>query len=76
MAGKSVKRKLTEFFAADVEGYSRFISLDEEAKLCILGGCREFIGSNIIRRIAATLTPRSAVPRVARHVNPSGTRPC
>ena len=76
MAGQGVKRKLTKISAADVEGYSRLISLDEEAKLCTLSGCREIIGSNIVRRIAATLTPRSAVTRVARHVNPSGTRPC
>ena len=74
MAGESVKRKLTAILAADVEGYSRLISVVAEARLTTLGEYREIIGSKIAHRAAATLTPRSAVPRVTRPVNPSGTR--
>ena len=74
MAGESVKRKLTTILAADVEGYSRLISVVAEARLTTLGEYREIIGSKIAHCTAATLTPRSAVPRVARPVNPSGTR--
>ena len=75
MAGNSVKRKQSKIFAAVVEGYSELISLDEEAKLYTFGGCGKIIVSNVALRIAATLTPGSAVLRVARHVNPSRTRP-
>ena len=74
MAGESVKRKLTTILAADVEGYSRLMVIDKKARLTTLNEYREFIGPKIAHRAGATLTPRSAVPRVARPVNPNGTR--
>ena len=74
MAGQGVKRKLTKYFLADFEGYSKLISLNKEARLCTLGGDREIVGSKIARRSATTVTPRSAVPRGGRYPNPSGTR--
>ena len=75
MARESVKRKLTTILAADVEGYSRLISVVAGARLTSLNEYREIIGSKTVRRATATLTPRPAVPRVTRPVNPSETRP-
>ena len=42
MAEERVKRKLTTILAADVEGYSRLMSADEEATLNTLGEYRKF----------------------------------
>ncbi len=49
MAEERVKRKLTTILAADVEGYSRLMSADEEATLNTLGKYREIIDSLIAR---------------------------
>ena len=49
MADDRVKRKLTTILAADVEGYSRLMSADEEATLYTLGEYREVIDSTIAR---------------------------
>ena len=43
MAEERVKRKLTTILAADVEGYSRLMSADEEATLKTLKSYREII---------------------------------
>ncbi len=43
MEPESVKRKLTTILAADVEGYSRLMSADEEATLKTLKSYREII---------------------------------
>jgi adenylate cyclase len=40
---EAIKRKLTTILAADVEGYSRLMSVDEETTLTILKSCREVI---------------------------------
>ncbi len=44
-----VKRKLTLILAADVEGYSRLNSVDEEATLKTLKTYREFIDGLIAK---------------------------
>ena len=49
MAEQRVKRKLTTILAADVEGYSRLMSADEEATLTTLGEYRDIIDSMIAR---------------------------
>ncbi len=49
MEPKGVKRKLTTILAADVEGYSRLMSADEEATLKTLKSYREIIDSLITR---------------------------
>jgi len=49
--------------------------IDEKARLTALSEYREFIGPEISHRAGAALTPRSAVPRVARPVNPNGSHP-
>jgi adenylate cyclase len=49
MAEDRVKRKLTTIFAADVEGYSRLMSADEEATLNTLSEYRDIIASLIAR---------------------------
>ncbi len=49
MAEKRVQRKLTTILAADVEGYSRLMSADEEATLKTLGEYREIIDAMIAR---------------------------
>ena len=49
MAEERVQRKLTTILAADVEGYSRLMSADEEATLNILGEYREIIDAMIAR---------------------------
>jgi adenylate cyclase len=46
---QSVKRKLTTILAADVEGYSRHIDIDEEATLKTLSGYRQIIDGLIAR---------------------------
>ena len=43
MEPEGVKRKLTTILAADVEGYSRLMSADEEATLKTLKHYREII---------------------------------
>ena len=45
MAEECVQRKLTTFLAADVAGYSRLMSADEEATLMTLKTYREIIDS-------------------------------
>ncbi len=49
MAEERVKRKLTTILAADVEGYSRLMSADEEATLKALNTYREIIDGLISR---------------------------
>ena len=49
MAEECVQRKLTTFLAADVEGYSRLTSADEEATLMALKTYREIIDSLIAK---------------------------
>ncbi len=49
MAEKGTKRKLTTILAADVEGYSRLMSADEEATLNTLKSYREIIDGLIDR---------------------------
>ncbi len=49
MEGTGVKRKLTVILAADVEGYSRLMGVDEEATLKTLGAYREIIDGLIAR---------------------------
>ncbi len=49
MVEERVKRKLTTILAADVEGYSRLMSADEEATLETLGEYREIIDAMIAR---------------------------
>ena len=49
MAEQRVKRRLTTILAADVEGYSRLMSVDEEATLTTLGEYREVIDAMIAR---------------------------
>ena len=43
MEPEGVRRKLTTILAADVEGYSRLMSADEEATLKTLKSYREII---------------------------------
>ena len=45
MAGDRVQRKLTTILAANVEGYSRLMSADEEATLKTLKTYRDIIDS-------------------------------
>ncbi len=49
MAEERVQRKLTTILAADVEGYSRLMSADEEATLKTLKTYREIIESLIAK---------------------------
>ncbi len=49
MAPERVQRKLTTILAADVEGYSRLMSADEEATLKTLKTYREIIDSLIAK---------------------------
>ncbi len=49
MERESVKRKLTTILAADVEGYSRLMSADEEATLQTLKNYREIIDGLIAK---------------------------
>ena len=49
MESEGVKRKLTTILAADVEGYSRLMSADEEATLRVLKSYREIIDGLIGR---------------------------
>ena len=49
MEPTGVKRKLTVILAADVEGYSRLMGVDEEATLKTLKTCREFIDGLIAK---------------------------
>jgi class 3 adenylate cyclase/pimeloyl-ACP methyl ester carboxylesterase len=46
---QGIKRKLTTILAADVEGYSRLMSVDEEATLKTLSACRQIIDGLIAR---------------------------
>ncbi len=50
MAEDRVQRKLTTILAADVEGYSRLMSADEEATLKTLRTYREIIDGLIARQ--------------------------
>ncbi len=49
MGETGVKRKLTVILAADVEGYSRLMGVDEEAMHKTLGAYREIIDATIAR---------------------------
>ena len=49
MEETGVKRKLAVILAADVEGYSRLMGVDEEATLKTLSAYREIIDGLIIR---------------------------
>ena len=49
MASPRGKRRLTTIFAADVEGYSRLMHVDEEATLATLTTYREIIDGLIAR---------------------------
>ncbi len=49
MVEERIQRKLTTILAADVEGYSRLMRVDEEATLKTLGEYREIIDGSITR---------------------------
>ena len=43
MADKSANRKMSAILSADVKGYSRLMSMDEEGTVKALNNCREII---------------------------------
>jgi class 3 adenylate cyclase len=63
MGETGVKRKLTVILAADVEGYSRLMGVDEEATHKTLRAYREIIDGLIARHANEPLCPewRSAI---------------